>query len=79
MRGSRYKAACDAGSITVSADYALNAEENHLAARKALVAKLASANRTKYNIPPDAPETWEQPMVSGQIPDGRHVHVFMGK
>lgn len=39
-RGSRVKASCDAGSITVSWEYALNSEDNHKAAARALIAKL---------------------------------------
>ena len=40
VRGSRIKAFAEAGSVTVSYDYALNASENHLAAAKALASKL---------------------------------------
>ena len=39
-RGSRVKATCDAGSLTVPWDYALNVEDNHAAAVNALAAKL---------------------------------------
>lgn len=39
-RGSRIKASCWITSVTVSYDYALNAEENHIAAIEALVSKL---------------------------------------
>ena len=39
-RGSRCKASAEAGSITVEWDDALNSEENHAAAARALVAKL---------------------------------------
>lgn len=72
-RGSRYKAACDAGSIIVSANHTLNITENHIAACQALQRKIAEANKAKYHTTAD---TWEQPMISGTIPDGRHVHVF---
>lgn len=40
FKGSRIKAECAAGSVTVGYDHALNLEENHIAAAKALVAKL---------------------------------------
>ncbi len=39
-RGSRVKATCDAGSLTVSWDYALNVESNHAAAVIALAKEL---------------------------------------
>lgn len=39
-RGARVKAACEAGSVTMSWDYGLNTEGNHDAALEALVTKL---------------------------------------
>lgn len=40
VRGSRVKAMCDAGSVTLDWDNALNSEDNHIAAAKALATKL---------------------------------------
>jgi hypothetical protein len=40
FRGSRVKAECRAGSITLSWDDALNSDENHIKAAKALIKKL---------------------------------------
>ena len=39
-RGGRVKASCDAGSITVEWDHALDIAENHQWAARALIAKL---------------------------------------
>ena len=39
-RGARVKASCEAGSLTVSWDYALNPEDNHKAAARALIRQL---------------------------------------
>ena len=39
-RGSRVKATCQAGSVTVSWDHALSSEQNHTAAAEALASKL---------------------------------------
>ena len=39
-KGSRVKATCDAGSITINWQDALNTERNHAAARDALCVKL---------------------------------------
>lgn len=39
VRGSRYKATSDLGSVTIGADSALNATENAFAAARALAAK----------------------------------------
>ncbi len=40
VRGSRIKAKCQAGSVTLSWEYGLNSMNNHLAAAKALATKL---------------------------------------
>lgn len=39
-KGSRFKAECDAGSMYVSYDYALNIEDNYMQAARALIRKL---------------------------------------
>lgn len=39
-RGSRYKATCEAGTLTLSADHALDSDANHLRAAQALITKL---------------------------------------
>ncbi len=39
-RGARVRATCEAGSVTVAWDHALHIGENHVAAAKALAAKL---------------------------------------
>ena len=61
VRGSCIIARCDAGRVIVSYDHALNGEENHRAAARALCAKLA----------------WTGDFVSGTLPDGSHAHVFI--
>jgi hypothetical protein len=40
VRGSRVKATCQAGSITLGWDHAVNADANHTAAAQALATKL---------------------------------------
>lgn len=40
FRGARVKASAQAGSITISWDHALNADENHTAAAKAFAEKM---------------------------------------
>ena len=44
-KGSRVKAYCDAGSITVSWEHALNSFQNHQAAANALLIKLGWETR----------------------------------
>lgn len=54
VRGSRIKATCDAGSITVDYDHALNVTDNHVAACEALLKRLG----------------WSQPYSGGAFKDG---------
>ena len=61
FRGSRFKATAQAGSVTVPYDSALNAEDNHCAAARALCEKL----------------DWPYPLVSGCLPSGEYAHVFL--
>lgn len=64
FRGSRVKATCDAGSVTLSWDYGLNSDENHRAACEALIEKLGWGS-DRY------PFRW----VGGFTHDGRCVFV----
>lgn len=60
-RGSRIKATAQAGSVTVSYDYALNSDENHAAAAQALAEKFG----------------WFGAWHEGGAPDGRgNVYVW---
>jgi hypothetical protein len=59
-RGSRIKASCQAKSLTLSWDHALNPDKNHIAAAKALVTDL------NWNY-----GRW----IGGELPDGSTVFV----
>ena len=65
-RGSRIQAKCEAKTIYVSYDHALNIDENHDAARQALVEAMGWDS------------SFYAPMVSGVF-DGDHYHVFSPK
>jgi hypothetical protein len=39
-RGSRYKATCEAGTLTLESDHRLGSEENHVRVARALITKL---------------------------------------
>ncbi|CAB4140590.1 hypothetical protein UFOVP669_48 [uncultured Caudovirales phage] len=66
VKGSRIQAKCEAKTIYVSYEHALNIEENHKAACAALVAKM------KWDTP------YYPPMVCGVF-DGDYYHVFTSK
>lgn len=63
VRGSRYKATAEGGhSVTLSADHALNSEENHDRVAKALRDKMG----------------WKGELVRGGLPDGKgNCYVFL--
>ena len=59
VRGSRVTARAQAGSVSVEWDDALNSDENHRAAARALCAKVG----------------WTDPLAHGVTSDGSHVFV----
>ena len=61
-RGSRIKATCSSGSVTIPYPHELSGQAVHRAAADALVAKLF----------PDL----KAPLLGGSLPDGRSVFVF---
>lgn len=64
-RGSRFKATCEAGSVYMPYNHALNAENNHIAAARKLSEKMGW--NTDYH----------GALVAGILPDGSYVHVEM--
>lgn len=77
VRGSRYKATCERGSLTVDADYSLDAHENHRAVCDALCAKFDMEDFEKYGPKGLTYGGWVRPKASGQIPSGEHVFCFI--
>jgi hypothetical protein len=47
-RGTRVKATCEAGTVTIAWDHALNLQENHRAAARALLFKLKWRDSRHY-------------------------------
>ena len=77
-RGSRIKASCERGSLTVDWDYDLNQGENHAAAKKMLVEKFTQEDEKKYGAcKGQSVNPWLQPTAHGVLEDGRHVFVFI--
>ena len=59
-KGSRIKATCAAGSVTVNWNYSSDTKLNHVTAALTLCNKLE----------------WSGDLVTGQLKDGSYVHVF---
>lgn len=56
---ARVRASCDAGRLTVSWDYSMGVPENHMAAARALCAKLG----------------WESDLDGGSVPGAGYAFV----
>lgn len=69
-RGSRIKATCEAGSITVPYDHALSGEGNHCAAAHALIRQLGWGDGV-------APLTGTPSHVGGGLPGGGYCFVML--
>lgn len=73
-KGSRIKAVCERGSITVSMNYELSGDACHVAAVDALVAKFIEEDKARYG---SGKNPWSAPRVVGQLPSGDYAHVFL--
>lgn len=73
-KGARIKAECERGSLTISWDYALNADENHVKARQAMCEKFAEEDNKLYGTPL-MHSSWLKQWHTGTLKDGSFVHV----
>ena len=73
--GSRIKAKCARGSITIPFPYELIGDETHRAAVHALVNRFLKEDEAK-RIPCET-NFWNRAFVSGSLPDGSMAHVFL--
>ena len=73
--GSRIKAKCARGSITIPFPYELIGDETHRAAVHALVNRFLKEDEAK-GIPRET-NFWNRAFVSGSLPDGTYAHVFL--
>ncbi len=72
-RGSRIKASCERGSITISYESVLNSEDAHIAAADALVAKFVKDDEKRYG---SNKNPWSAPRIMGGLKK-TNVHVFV--
>lgn len=75
--GSRIKATCDRGTITVPVDYDLDSRAaNHVAAAQALVNKFLQEDfDIRGELRSDNP--WNRPRAAGAAYNGTYAHVFI--
>jgi len=74
-KGSRIKAKCARGSITIPLDYGLSGDDIHRAAVMALVLRFLDEDFTKGM--PRETNFWSRAFVSGSLPDGSMAHIFL--
>ena len=73
--GSRIKARCARGSITIPFPYELTGDETHRAAVHALVNRFLREDEAKGT--PRETNFWYSDFISGSLPDGSMAHVFL--
>jgi len=77
-RGSRIKATCERGSITIGYPHELSGEDCHWEAVKALCERFAREDVKNYGTPLGG-NPWLREKVCGQVVGGEYVFVFTGK
>lgn len=73
-RGSRIKAECDRGSITIGYPHDLSGDACHIAAADALVEKFVKEDAARYGTNKNP---WSKPRVCGGLKSGHYAHVFV--
>lgn len=73
--GSRIKATCERGSITIPYPYELSGDERHREAVRQLVSRFCAEDLKSYGTP-HASNPWGREFVTGGLPDGTFAHVF---
>lgn len=74
--GSRIKAKCARGSITIPFPHELTGDETHRAAVYALVLRFTNEDFYSQGIPRET-NFWNRAFVSGSLADGSMAHVFL--
>jgi len=74
-KGSRIKAKCARGSITIPLDHGLSGDAVHRAAVMALVLRFLNEDSAKGT--PRETNFWNRAFVSGSLPDGSMAHIFL--
>jgi len=73
-KDARIKASCERGSITVPCPYGLSGDLCHRVAVDASIAKFVKEDAKRYGTQRNP---WQSPYVTGALPDGTYVHVFV--
>ena len=75
-RGSRVKATCERGSITIPFPYDKSGDAIHREAALQLLERFVSEDWTERAIPPSQ-NPWKREFVTGCLPDGTMAHILL--
>ena len=73
-KGSRIKAKCARGCVTIPFPHELSGDDIHRAAVLALVTRFLDEDSAKGT--PRETNLWNRSFVSGSLPDGSMAHIF---
>ena len=75
-RGSRIKATCERGSITIDYPHELSGDEVHREAVRQLLERFVSEDWKERSTPPSK-NPWKREFATGSLPDGTLAHVLL--
>ncbi len=75
-RGSRIKASCERGSLTIPYPHELSGDEVHREAVRQLLERFVSEDWRDRSIPPSN-NPWKRDFATGSLPDGTVAHVLL--
>ena len=74
--GSRIKATCERGSITIDYPHELSGDAVHREAALQLLERFVSEDWTERSIAPSS-NPWKREFATGCLPDGTYAHVLL--
>jgi len=75
-KGSRIKASCERGSITIPYPHELSGDSCHRLAVRKLLWSFLEEDYKKNQTPPEQ-NPWAREFASGTLPDGTMAHVLL--
>ncbi len=75
-KGARIKATCERGTRTIPYPYELSGDSVHREAALQLIERFVAEDWKERSIPPSQ-NPWKRAFVTGSLPDGSMVHVFL--
>lgn len=76
-KGSRIKASCERGAITIPYPHELSGDEVHREAVRQLLERFIREDSEGENGCPPERNPWKRDFVTGGLPDGTVAHVLL--